>query len=204
MKTVNRQEVIPKCMRGQNLAGLGDLVDDYAKAVLDLSDAYSWLQFAGAKVNATGAPTLIQSWKNLIQRGEIIRADFAKYHLEPSVLGFVDNLFGGAFHLPGMTVATSQMQGLVFNANTFISDVGQLKLALQQYQQLVKSGVSPTEASASVEAAQQTFFDKVGGAVGGALKFGGISVIAIAVIAGLVVFGPELKALFHSMKGRGK
>lgn len=202
INTVNRKLLIPRRFERRGLGGLGDLIDEYSTASAELSNAYQWLGRANAEVTATNSPTLYGKWQNLLIRGEELRARAAKIHLEPSIAGFIENIFGAPTNVPIIgtieRAMSSDIAVYTADAQKYVSEVAQLKLGLDQYKRMIASGVSPGEASNAIESAEQGFFDKVTGA----LKFGGATVGIIALIAAAIIFMPEIKAGIRGIRKR--
>jgi hypothetical protein len=203
MKTLDRYDPrVPVRMRGMNLAGLGDVLDDYTKAVSDSGDAYSWLLANKDAVYATNTPSLISSYQNLILTGEALRQRGAQIHTDPSFTGWLQNLFGTPTNVPIIgTVERALSNDIAVwtaDAQKFVSDVTQLKLSVDQYNRLVSSGVAPSDAVSTIEQANQSVLSQIGGAI----KWPAISIGAIVLIGALLVFAPEIKAGFRAMKSK--
>lgn len=196
-------ERIPRRYTGKSLAGLGDLLDEYNSAISDSDSAYSWLSSAQQAVAATGSSTLSANWQKLLMTGESLRTRAAAIHYQPSIPGFIENFFGASSNIPIVgtidRLISSDLSVWTADAQQFLSDVAQLKLAVGQYQRLVASGVSPSDASNTIDQAQQSFFSKVGSA----LKWPAISITSIAVVVALVIFMPEIKAGFAVVRRAG-
>lgn len=199
---INRALLIPRRLKRANLEGLGDALDDYNQAVLDSSDAYNWLMRSKDVVYSVGSDDMRQSYQNLILQGEDLRQRVASFHLEPSIGGFIDSIFGGAFNIPGAGViaSSSQMTGLTQQLQNFIAYVEQLKLNVEQFQRMTKAGVSETDARNAIDQANMSLLDKVASAV----KWPAVGIGVVLLVGALIIFSPEIKMGFKAIRGKVK
>ena len=203
---VNRDLLIPRRYktRVSGVAGLGDLIDQYTQAILDASDAYAYLQGAKNAIASTGSQKLINNWQQLILTGQELRNRGAKINTQPSITGFIDNLFGASSNIPIIgtidRALSSDLAVYTADVQQFLADVTALKLAIQQYNELIHSGVAQSDATAIIDKSQAGFFESIKGA----LTYTGIGVGAIALIAAAIIFAPEIKAAFYALKSRYK
>ena len=194
------QEMIPLRFKNRGLSGLGDLIDDYQNVLMTISDSYGWLQRARDAVNATRAASLITKWNALMLTGENLRQRAAAIHYQPSVTGFIENLFGAPSNLPIIgtidRAMSSDMAVYTADGQQFIADTAQLKLAVDQYNRLIASGVSATDASNTIDQAQEGFFSKIGHA----LEWPAIGIGSVVALIALLIFAPEIKAGLSVLK----
>ena len=95
---------------------------------------------------------------------------------------------------------SSELAVFTGDAQKFIADSEQLKLALDQYSRLVKSGVSPVDAANTIDQAQAGVFDKITQAI----KWPAIGLGAVLIVGALIMFAPEIKAGFKALKSKVK
>lgn len=189
--------IIPRRFEGQDLAGLGDLLDDYTRAVSDFSDAYVWLMRSRDAVVKTGSQKLIDKYNDLLMKGEGWRQMIAAYQIQPNVWNWLSNLFGTVTNWSSITVggkilSTTELGGIVHGLQEMITEIHALKQAVEQYRRLVSSGVPAAEASRVIDEAHTTFLDRAAST----LKFG-LGMGTIALILAAIVFLPEIKMLIR-------
>ena len=191
---MQKEILMPRRYRNRkNLNGLGDLIDDFTSVSFELGTAYNWLLNAKNKVTEVRSSKLLSSWQELILRGEELRSRGAKIQTEPSVYGFIQNIFGASSNIPIVgaidRVLSSDLAVYTGDAQKFLSDVEQLKLSIDQYKRLIDSGISRSDAGKIIEQEQVGFFEGFVDAV----KFPvfGIGIAAIVITA--IIFAPEIK-----------
>lgn len=201
MEAPDKVRFIPRRFQGQNLAGLGDLLDDYTNAVMQFSDAYSWLIRARPDVQKTGSAKLLQKYSDLLQKGEGWRQMVTAYQVDPSIIGWLSNIFGtltnwGTVTIGGKILSTTELGGIVHGLEQVTGEIKQLKLSVDQYNRLVASGTPPQEAARLIDEAQTGWLERIGGAI----KWPAIGLSTILAIGALVIFAPEIKAFLKGMR----
>lgn len=191
---MNKNIPLPRRYRHRkNLGGLGDLIDEYSTVVLELGTAYSWLLRAKSEVTSTRSPKLVSKWQELILRGEDLRARGTRIQTEPSISGFIENIFGASSNIPILgtidRALSSDLAVYTADGQKFLSETEQLKLSIDQYKRLLQSGINSGDAGRIIEKEQTGLFDSFTEAI----KFPtiGIGFAAIALIA--IIFSPEIK-----------
>lgn len=204
-----RQDMIPRRYTQSSagrraLSGLGDLIDDYQTVIMTIGDSVNWLNNSRQLVYSTNSSNLVSKWNSLMMTAESLRKRAAAIHYQPSVTGFIENLFGTPSNVPVVgwldRAISSDMAVYTADAQQFISDVAQLKLSIDQYNRLIASGVSASDASNTIDSAQLGFFDKIKNAV----KMPAYALGGIAVVILLILYSPQIKAGFSSLKTRIK
>ncbi len=203
---VNQKVLIPRrgtrLDRLSKLDGLDDLLDDFYSATNDLGTSYAWLGSAKNAIQATGSSYLMSSWRDLLMRGEELRARAAKLNLDPSITGFIQNLIGPVTNIPMLgyfdRLTSTDLAVYVGDAQKYVSDVSQLKLAVDQYNRMVASGVSQSDAVNAIDQANQSIFSKITSSL--AMPAAGLGLVAVAAL--VFFFLPEIKAGISVLRKR--